>query len=442
VAHVRVAGEVGLSDDSEETAHFLEILDAARGPEKGQLIVLVTDNPRTVKAAFTCRPGEEFILFSRREPDGTYRPYGSPAAKWAAGSDGKPAAHPLAQPLFPVGVPDTLEQVITHLWNECRQRDFRVSVSVNTDDLRRFQPHRPLRVQIAIENTGGHALAINNSIEYEFYTPRRGELEKLEELQKSDDDAVDVELILQPLGRLRSLRDVAKSLRDSSREVALQPGERCEGDFDLAEEYDVCEGGPFAVWAEVGGQRSAAAFFELPIAEELGAEKMLEELTDGEGPLRKTPVAIRHAQTMPAVQPTLEADAIRVALEHWLTKMEKPEADAELERSAVEQPVNHVVLLALQYLSAEFSPRIDGHHIVLCDELDGHGGKPVLLRTTSGPAVFAWRQLTIENVRIDGQEATVEIREGSRRGGSGATYHLQRKNGKWQITQTPQRWIS
>jgi hypothetical protein len=430
VAHVRVAGKFGVPSLDRASAYFLEILDPACGPAKGQLVILIDEGHRR-RPAFSCRDSEEFILFARREPDGTYRPCDGCPAKWTLSEQGKPGEHPLARSLFPVAAPETAEQIIAQLWSECRQLDFRVRVSVNARDVAQYEPHAPLRVQIAIDNTGGRPLRINNDIEYECQTLG---VEKMAEARKADESLLHVRLYLQPLGARDYQADELHRLHERS-PLTLTPGERCEAEHDLAEEYEVMAGGEFAIWAEVGGRRSPPVAFELPRpAEAIALEKALEEWIEGDGPFRKVRTA-QASGTMPSVQATLEADAIAAALQHWLT--------GDVDQRADERKPAEIVLLSAANLPETFSPELPGFHVVTSDLEVRRIAEPAKCTTTQGEADFKGRMLQVESVGIDGPEATVEIREGAHdRGGSGATYKLIRENGKWQIHVVPQKWIS
>lgn len=437
IAHVRIAGKVQFREG--QTSYFAEVFDAAMSPPRGELVLIASDT-RYDGEPPEYEVGQQLIVFAGRDAGGVYFPLPGGPDQWSIDSDGRLAKHPTQPSLIPPQVSRTPAGVVAHLANECRARDFQVTVRFNGNDLRRYEADRPLRVEVAVENTGSQTLELQNEIDDEYHTPNAEMLEKI--LEHSHPR---VKICLQPLERLHQLRNLSEQLRRLSRPIELQPGERCEGEYDLAEHGDISGGGRFQLWAEVGGRRSNCVVLELPKSDHADeAMAKLEEAWDGEdrGPLRKVAADRSGATNMPLVTPTLEAEIINAVLTDWCGRGEKKYRPRYL-RDA-EADAKNVVLLRSQLLPPDFVADVPGTHVVLADPWIRDEGEPVTLTTASGTAVFGGVVLQIDEITIDGQTATVRISQNRRHnlGGSGATYQLHRVDGQWKILLVPERWVS
>ncbi len=437
IAHVRIAGKVEFREG--QTSYFAEVLDAAAGPPRGDLVLLANDARYDVDP-LDCEVGQQLIVFAGRDAGGVYCPLPGEQGEWAIDKHGSLAEHASLSSLVPPQVSRTPAGVIAHLANECRSRDIRVTVKLNDHDLRRFEPDRPLRVEVAVENTGELAMELQNDIDYEFHTPH---LEMLEAMVESSHPRV--KIYLQPLGRMHQLRALSEQLRRLNRPIELIPGERCEGEYDLAEQGDISGGGRFQLWAEVGGRRSNCVVLDLPKSDHaLEAMAKLDEAWDGEdgGPLRKVAVNRSGATNMPLVTPTLEAEIVNAVLTDWCGQGEKKFRPRYLRGAAAD--AKNVVLLRPQLLPPGFAADVPGTHVVLADPWIRDESESVTLSTSAGTAVFGGVVLQIDEITIDGQTATVRISQNRRHnlGGSGATYQLRRVDGRWKILFVPERWVS
>lgn len=451
IAHIRVAGELTFPEQAGGQKYIVEIFESAIGPPKGQF-VLLNGSSTAADESLKYKPGEQCILFAERKPDGTFMPLEGEFGKWAIDGDGQLAEHPYQALLIPPHAPQTLDGVMAHLWNECRQFSCHIRVSVNQDAVREFAQDKPFPAQIEIQNTGSRPLSFQNDIEYDFRPIHAlGRRERLKQLQRLEPH---VRLYLQPLGHRLSI--VAESLRQMrlARSLTLKPGEICTATYDLADEYGLHGGERYQLWAELGGRRSAPVVFSL---EHVPAEA-IEELEavadlDNGGPFKKA-VGGGPLQPMPTVLATELAEIVNVALNDWLSggvtfpahlgDEETGTHNGKARPKTPHKEPRELVMLRHQNLPVEFAPRIAGSHTMLCDLRWRTDGEPVELNTSQGRAIFNWRVVQIDAVEIDGLTATLKVSQNRRHnlGGSGVTYRLRRERGQWRIVRFAQLWRS
>ena len=426
IAHVRVAGSVSFGD---RTVQVVEILDAARGPGKGQLALLECEGDDFDGAALPNKVGGQFILFAKCTDEGIYEPPRFARCILPVAVDGAVAGAGAWSHLLPPQTPPTAQGVMAQLRAACQRQRATLSVRINEHDVANYEAHRPLRVEITVKNAGAEEIRFQNHITYEYRHNAfidRGRLEKMQEVHVSPP----VRICIRPLGRRHELRALEKVLERLSEEVALAPGERATGSYDLGEEFDLHGGGSFAVWAEWGGQRSPAVLLQLPetgIEEALAKEELL--APEGEGPFRvqRRENGIRHS--MPAVAPVVEGAAIEAALAYWFGSR------LGGRHHALADETDEVVVLRSAHISPEFAPTISGIQFLASDAGWLNDGKPARLTTSRGAAVFHWRTVRVKSVHVQGASATIEVIQNERHnlGGSGATINLRRRGAAWRV---------
>ena len=428
VAHVRVAGVV---EFGQRTVQVVEILDSARGPAQGQLVLVACDREEYDGAWKQKEIGEEVILFAQWNDQSLYEPVRMRQSVVPLDDDGSIADRASLQSLLPPSVAPTAKSVLNYLRDHCARDRLEVSVRLNREDIANYERDRPLRLLVEIKNAGEGEVRFQNHIEYEYVHNALVDLERLQKMQ--DEMAVPhVKIRVQRADQLRELHALEEMVRLESIRVVLNPGETAVGSYDLGEEYDIRSGGSFWVWAEVGGQSSPRVLLDVPrTGEEIEMLKKLKELARDDGPFRVERATRPVRRAMPPVESIVEAAVVEATLKHWFS-------DLQLGKPHHEDGQNKEEVIVLRGSSSftRTMPRINGVRFLTTEAVWRNDGAPTELTTSSGPATFRWRTVRIKSVHVQGADATVEIVQYDRHNlGGGAKLQLRRRGATWQVSE-------